>query len=337
MATYTNANGIKKISTGDEAGTWGESTNTNFDIIDRASSGYNSSLNIDGLSGSGTSGDPYVLPMSLIAELKNGHYKAIRFTSSGTLSSDTYLLLEQNSQSRIYMFLNNTTGGQNIIVSQGSGANVTIATGKSSIILADGAGAGAAVTDFTSTISNLSSPVMTGTPTAPTAAIGTDSTQIATTAFVKDIIPSGVILLWSGSIATIPTGWVLCDGTNSTPDLRDRFVVGADADSGGDYAPNATGGAASVTLTTSQIPSHSHTATSTSSVTDPGHSHTYRIINPSGGDGSSTRYGNDATGTTSTATTGISVSTSTSIGNTGGGSSHENRPPYYALAYIMKT
>jgi microcystin-dependent protein len=153
----------------------------------------------------------------------------------------------------------------------------------------------------------------------------------------QDFLPSGVILLWSGSIATIPTGWVLCDGTNSTPDLRDRFVVGADADSGGDYAPNATGGAASVTLTTSQIPAHNHTATSTSTVTDPGHSHTYRIINPEGGSGSSTRYGNDATGTTSTSTTGISVSTSTSIGNTGGGGSHENRPPYYALAYIMKS
>jgi hypothetical protein len=50
----------------------------------------------------------------------------------------------------------------------------------------------------------------------------------------QDFLPSGVILLWSGSIATIPTGWVLCDGTNSTPDLRDRFVVGADADSGGE-------------------------------------------------------------------------------------------------------
>lgn len=153
----------------------------------------------------------------------------------------------------------------------------------------------------------------------------------------QDFLPSGVILLWSGSIATIPTGWVLCDGTNSTPDLRDRFVVGADADSGGDYAPNATGGAASVTLTTSQIPAHSHTATSTSTVTDPGHSHTYRLINQDGGSGSSTRYANDAIGTTGTSTTGISVSTSTSIGNTGGGASHENRPPYYALAYIMKS
>jgi microcystin-dependent protein len=153
----------------------------------------------------------------------------------------------------------------------------------------------------------------------------------------QDFLPSGVILLWSGSIATIPTGWVLCDGTNSTPDLRDRFVVGADADSGGDYAPNATGGAASVTLTTSQIPAHSHTATSTSSVSDPGHAHSYTGSSPSGGTGDSSRQAEPTGKTTGSATTGISVSTSTSISNTGGGGSHENRPPYYALAYIMKT
>jgi len=150
---------------------------------------------------------------------------------------------------------------------------------------------------------------------------------------LTNLMPSGAIILWSGASNAIPTGFVLCDGTNSTPDLRNRFVVGA----GSTYAVGDTGGADSVTLTTSQIPSHNHSATSTSTVTDPGHSHTYRIIEPSGGSGSSTRYGNDATGTTSTSTTGISVSTSTSIGNTGGGNSHENRPPYYALCYIMKT
>jgi len=150
---------------------------------------------------------------------------------------------------------------------------------------------------------------------------------------LTNLMPSGAIILWSGASNAIPTGFVLCDGTNSTPDLRNRFVVGA----GDTYAVGATGGADSVTLTTSQIPSHNHSATSTSTVTDPGHSHTYRIIEPSGGSSSSTRYGNDATGTTSTSTTGISVSTSTSIGNTGGGNSHENRPPYYALCYIMKT
>jgi microcystin-dependent protein len=179
----------------------------------------------------------------------------------------------------------------------------------------------------------LASPALTGTPTAPTAGSGTNNTQVATTGFVRSIIPAGVILLWSGSEASIPTGWLLCDGANGTPDLRNRFVVGA----GSTYAVGATGGADSVTLTTSQIPSHNHTATSTSTVTDPGHSHTYKGQTGSGGSGVSSRDAENTTLTTNSATTGISVSTSTSIGNTGGGSSHENRPPYYALCYIMKT
>ena len=150
---------------------------------------------------------------------------------------------------------------------------------------------------------------------------------------LTNLMPSGAIILWSGASNAIPTGFVLCDGTNSTPDLRNRFVVGA----GDTYAVGATGGADSVTLTTSQIPSHNHSATSTSTVTDPGHSHTYSGTGPSGGSGVSSRHAQPATETTNSAYTGISVSTSTSIGNTGGGNSHENRPPYYALCYIMKT
>lgn len=158
---------------------------------------------------------------------------------------------------------------------------------------------------------------------------------------INSVIPSGVILLWSGSTSNIPTGWVLCDGQNSTPDLRDRFVVGA----GSTYAVDATGGEASVTLTSDQIPAHNHSATST--VTDPGHSHTTsgRLVDSADGgsddyvmaDLTTTGSTNDTqeTSTSNSATTGVSVSTS--IGNTGGGQSHENRPPYYALAYIMKS
>ena len=338
MATYTDANAIKKIGTGDEAGTWGTSTNNNFDIIDRAANGFVS------IALSGTS---YTLALSTTAVLSNGHYKAIKFT--GTPGGTCTVTLEQNDRARMYMILNSTD--QSLIITQGSGGNTTIATGKSAIVLADGAGAGAAVTDFTSTISNLSSPVMTGTPTAPTPSAGTNNTLLATTAFVttaiSNTIPTGVILLWSGAISAIPTGWVLCDGTNSTPDLRDRFVVGADADSGGDYAPNATGGAASVTLTTSQIPSHSHANTasssSTSSVTDPGHTHNSNVVTGSNAGGTTGGQGDGTptTAATSSSTTGISVSTTTTTtmtnASTGGGGSHENRPPYYALAYIMKT
>lgn len=63
------------------------------------------------------------------------------------------------------------------------------------------------------------------------------------------VTPEGGIILWSGSIATIPTGWVICDGTNSTPDLRDRFVVGA----GSTYAVDATGGASTLTAHTHSL------------------------------------------------------------------------------------
>jgi hypothetical protein len=67
-----------------------------------------------------------------------------------------------------------------------------------------------------------------------------------------NLVPQGFIGMWSGTVAAIPTGWHLCDGTSGTPDLRDRFVVGA----GGTYAVAAKGGSADATL-----PSHTHTAT----------------------------------------------------------------------------
>jgi len=127
----------------------------------------------------------------------------------------------------------------------------------------------AAVTDETGTGSlvfgtapTISAANLTGVPVAPTAAAGTNTTQIATTAFVlANGVPSGAIMLWSGSIASIPSGWLLCNGSSGTPDLRSRFVVGA----GTTYAVAATGGSADATLV-----SHTHTAT----VTDPGHFHT---------------------------------------------------------------
>ena len=165
---------------------------------------------------------------------------------------------------------------------------------------------------------------LTGTTAAPTPSTSDDSTKIATTAFVRDIIPTGVILMWSGSIATIPAGWVLCDGNNSTPDLRNRFIVGA----GSTYSVAGTGGSADAIVV-----SHSHTATS--SVSDPGHSHAYTGTNVPGGSGAGDRQGILSGRTTSAATTGISVSTS--ISTEGSSGTNANLPPYYALAYIMKT
>ena len=177
---------------------------------------------------------------------------------------------------------------------------------------------------------------LTGVTAAPTPSNTDDSTKIATTAFVRDIVPSGVIVMWSGSIASIPSGWLLCDGSNSTPDLRNRFIIGANADDGGAAKTSVTGSATqSGGSKDAIVVSHTHTAT----VTDPGHRHTWgygleQDDNASGG--SFLEYtripGSDAS-VIQPATTGISVSNST-VGSSG---TNANLVPYFALAYIMKS
>ena len=179
------------------------------------------------------------------------------------------------------------------------------------------------------TKANLASPTFTGTPTAPTAAVGTNNTQIATTAFVQvNGVPSGVITMWSGSVASIPSGWYLCDGTNSTPDLRNRFVVGA----GDTYSVDATGGSAS------SVASHTHTITvDQESLT--GTIHTDDQSTSTGvfdGGVISTAY-NSSTGSEAPRrihTLDASHNHTATASSTG--TSDGNLPPYYALAYIMK-
>lgn len=118
------------------------------------------------------------------------------------------------------------------------------------------------------------------------------------------IVPVGAIIMWSGSKDAIPDGWALCDGTIGTPDLRGRFVVGA----GGAYAVGNTGGEETHRLTVGEMPSHSHTMLK-------GHGAT-------NGTGISWDY-NHENGTLTT-------------NAAGSGYAHENRPPYYALCYIMR-
>lgn len=145
-------------------------------------------------------------------------------------------------------------------------------------------------------------------------------------------IPSGGIILWSGSIGSIPAGFVLCNGNNSTPDLRNRFIVGA----GSTFAVDATGGSADATL-----PTHTHTATSV--VTDPGHNHEFGNdwgtgTSTSGGKGGTlTNNGNQPGGpwVVNNRVTGVTVATTNA--NAGVSGTNANLPPYYALCYIMKT
>ena len=141
---------------------------------------------------------------------------------------------------------------------------------------------------------------------------------------------AGIIVMWSGTINSIPSGWNLCDGTNGTPDLRDRFIVGV----GSTYTVGATGGSSTVTLTSAQLPSHTHTGS-----TNNAGNHTHTVSAPS-----MNKYYSNAGGyaiqaygsQTYTTDTGGAHEHTLTINSTGGGAAHENRPPYYALAYIMK-
>jgi len=129
---------------------------------------------------------------------------------------------------------------------------------------------------------------------------------------------TGMIIIWSGSLGSIPSGWVLCDGTNSTPDLRNRFVIAA----GSTYAVGATGGSAD-----SIVVSHTHT------LTDPGHNHiiSSNVSNVPTNGNQAPFPSNTGVTVSSTETTGITLA---SAGTSG---TNANLPPYYALAYIMKT
>lgn len=194
-----------------------------------------------------------------------------------------------------------------------------------------------AIASAISSKADLNSPALTGTPTSPTASAGTNTTQVATTAFVQTALSaaftSGMIMMWSGTIATIPTGWVLCNGSNSTPDLRNRFVIGAHTDSAGVAYSTVTGSNTQTGGSKDAINvSHTHTAT----VTDAGHSHTIPVTGPdvfAGGGATYNAIWGIGTSNTSTATTGITVANSTE----GSSGTNQNLPPYYALAYIMKT
>jgi len=164
----------------------------------------------------------------------------------------------------------------------------------------------------------------------------TSTMHAVTKQYADTIIPAGLINLWYGSVASIPSGWALCNGLNGTPDLRNRFVVGA----GSTYNVGATGGTADAVVV-----AHSH------AITDPGHAHNLVAIpsgpwagtpqgvsqNVSGTDGNLdgsvrvTGYDRSTVGLgIATATTGISINSAGAAGT------NANLPPYYALCYIMK-
>ena len=275
---------------------WGLPLNEDYGDIDQAFGGV-TSINVTGVTAT-----PVVLTLD--------QYQSLTIKFSGTLTANVTYQLPAGVGGR-WIVQNNTTGTFSItMASLGGGSTFPAVTGYTNFF-----------SDGTNCVGSFG-----GTPT-------------------------GIIAIWSGSVATIPIGWLLCDGTNGTLDLRDKFIVGA----GGTYAVGDTGGSNTVTLTNAQMPSHTHTVAGTTAadgihthtVSDPSHAHTWTgLISSTNGSAGGQNNGGSSSfaATTGASATGISIvaggahvhSISGTTSSIGGGTSHENRPPYFALCYISK-
>ena len=277
MATYVNNLRLKEIATGDESGTWGTTTNTNLELLGEAL-GF-------GTEAITTNADAHT---TTVADGSADAGRAVYIIYTGTLDSACTITIGPNTMKRVHIIKNGTSGSQNILISQGSGANITIAAGQTKVVSLDGAGSGAAVTEVFSALS-LVSPSLTGTPSSTTANAGTNTTQVATTAFVTTAVgnaepfPQGTSMLFQQTSA--PTGWTkstthndkalrLTSGTvgtggsvafttaMATPAVSVGSVTGAPGENlavaAGNLAVSMSGNISDTTLSTNQIPAHSH-------------------------------------------------------------------------------
>jgi len=194
MATYTTNSGIKKIATGDESGTWGTSTNTNFDIIDRIAAGVGS-ITLSGTTHTLTTSD---------GTASDGQYHVLLL--GGSPSGTNTITVAPNDAKRMYFVKNNS--GQSAIFSQGSGANVTVANGAAAIIYCDGAGSGAAVVDLGASLP-LSGALLAANNLSDVANAGTSRTNLGV-AIGSNVLAYDANLQAFVTALTLPTS----DGTN---------------------------------------------------------------------------------------------------------------------------
>jgi len=169
------------------------------------------------------------------------------------------------------------------------------------------------------------------------ATFGTGAMQVLWTDLKRQYLPSSVIVgeirMFAGNVGDLPAGWYVCDGTNGTPDLRGRFIVGVDP-SDPDYDQIAkTGGSKEVALTEDEMPVHTHAG-----VTNHAGSHKhYGHVTQASGDwkGGGTDSSPNSTSRPGYTSTVGAHSHTLNINNAGGGDAHENRPPFFALVFIQ--
>ena len=357
-STYSTSLKLELIGNGDQSGTWGTTTNNNFGtLVEQAITGVQS------------------------ITMVNANYTLTDYNGVSDEARNAVLVVTGTNSAirqiicplveKLYVIYNNTTGGYAITIGGSTGATITIPNGVTAQVYCDGTdfyssqtgsagnfniNGNLAVTGttaltgaltgttgvFSGAISSVS-PTFTGTPTAPTATAGTNTTQIATTAFVLSSgAPTGGLIMWG--TGTAPTGWLLCDGTavNRTT-YAALFAVISTTFGVGDGSttfnvPNytsrmpygttvgATGGSADAVVVT-----HTHTATST----DSGHSHTEVYYSASGGSYGLQSGTNNFQATQQTGTSTANITTTVATAGVSG--TNANLPPYLGINFIIKT
>jgi hypothetical protein len=353
-STYSTDLRIELIANGEQSGTWGNTTNSNLGtIIEDAVSGL-ASVSV-------TTANQALTALNGAAD--QARCAAVSLTTTTTAAFNVYV----PPVTKLYVVNNASAYTATVFCSTvlgnttAAGTGVAVPASKSVLLRSDGTniveqfnhtvgafGVGGALTVAgTSTLTG--NTAVGGTTTLQNALVLGGAPGTAGQVVVSQgagIAPAwgnafvtGMIMLWSGTIATIPSGWALCNGSGGTPDLRNRFIIGASVDSGGQSVTTITGGNTKTGGSKDAIVvSHNHT------ITDPGHAHNPPtgltrpyLTNAFSGDGEIDSSGstgpterNAIGGASASNTTGISVNT------TGSSGTDANLVPYFALAFIMK-
>ena len=252
MATYVNDLRLKEIGTGESSGTWGSETNTNLELIAEAFSFGTEAIT--------TNADTHT---TTIADGSTDPGRSIYLKYTGTLDSACTITIGPNTVSKLWFIENGTSGSQNIIISQGSGANVTIPAGDVKAVYSDGAGSGAAIVDAFASLNVVDLKVEDDLTVTDDASIGGDATITGTLGVtgavtanagvsIDNITIDGTeIDLSSGDLTIDVAGDIILDADGSTISMKDggtnRITFNLDA------TPDLVmaGGNASITASTS--------------------------------------------------------------------------------------